>query len=95
MSEEHKGPFSDRIGDNPDKSKGTDQDVPDELKKVFKEIERVEDRYDMITERVGNPNDSLASTVRKVLNRGTTEGAAFKRALKDLRMQISKTLGEI
>lgn len=65
----------------------------EEVWKLLNEIQRVKNRWESVENR--SNNDKYYNTVDKVLSRGTNEGAAFKRSLLDLRMQISQTLKEI
>lgn len=72
------------------------ESVPYSVTQLFKEIDRVVHRFNKMTDRVNDDSDEyLSSRYDKLLQRGTKEGAAFKRALKDLRMQVSETIQDI
>lgn len=79
-----------------DKSRqGKISEVKRILGELREEIERVEDREQKILNRAEDSEDSDYWDLARILRGGTKEGAAFKRSLKDLRMQISETLNRI
>lgn len=64
---------------------------PKQVERLFQEIDRLHERKRMVVDRAESGDDEAYysfDTVRDILVSGTREGAAFKRAVRDLSFQV-------